>query len=77
MLALGLATLLAWRGEAVPRWLLGVVAADLEGHDRAAILERADSVLAKADTEISRYYLDQTEALAAAGIAQQPTLPGS
>jgi hypothetical protein len=57
--------------------LLGVVAADLDGHDRAAVLERADSVLAKADTQISRYYLDQTEALAAAGIAQQPTLPGS
>ena len=57
--------------------LLGVVAAELEGGDRADLLERAESVLAKADTAISRYYLDQTEALAAAGIAQQPSLPGS
>ena len=57
--------------------LLGVIAARLDGAVRADQLERAESILAAADTAISRYYLDQTEALAAAGVSQQPSLPGS
>jgi hypothetical protein len=57
--------------------LLGVVAARLEGDERKAVLDRAESVLTKADTAATRFYLHHTEAMAAAGIIQQPTLPGS
>jgi hypothetical protein len=56
--------------------LTGVLAAELEGQDRGATLDRAESLLAMADAEILRYYEDHTEAMASAGIIQQPTLPG-
>jgi hypothetical protein len=57
--------------------LLGAAAADLEGDARAEILERADDLLTISDAAVTRYYQDHTEAMAAAGIIQQPTFPGS
>lgn len=57
--------------------LLGVVATRLEGGERKDVLERAGSLLARADTAVTRFFEDQTEAMAAAGLARQPTLPGS
>jgi hypothetical protein len=57
--------------------LLGVSAADLEGKDRAAAIARAESVLNLADAAVLRFQTDQTEALAAAGIIRQPTIPGA
>jgi hypothetical protein len=56
--------------------LLGVLAADLEGRDRRAALARAEGLLSSADTALFRFQTHQGEALAAAGIIQQPTIPG-
>jgi hypothetical protein len=57
--------------------LLGVVATELEGDVRKDALERAESLLSKADAAVAHFYEDHTEAMAAAGIVQQPTFPGS
>lgn len=57
--------------------LLGVLAADLEGKDRRSALTRAEDLLTDADAALLRYQAHQTEALAAAGIVRQPTLPGA
>jgi hypothetical protein len=56
--------------------LLGVLAADLEGGDRRAALAGAEDLLASADTALFRFQTHQSEALAAAGIIQQPAIPG-
>lgn len=56
--------------------LLAAAAADLEQRDRGRVLERAEALLLKADNAVSRFYLHHTEAMAAAGIVQQPTFPG-
>lgn len=57
--------------------LLGTLAADLEGKDRRGALARAGVLLADADQAIIRFQTHQTEALAAAGIVRQPTIPGA
>jgi hypothetical protein len=57
--------------------LLGVVATDVEGKDRRATIRRAESLLNLADAAVLRYQTHQTEALAAAGIIRQPTIPGA
>ena len=57
--------------------LLGVVATRLQGADRRDVLERAEDLLTLSDTAVTRFFQDHTEAMAAAGIVQQPTLPGS
>lgn len=57
--------------------LAGVLAAGLEGRDRGPALARAEALLADADTATLRFQTHQTEALAAAGIIRQPTLPGA
>lgn len=57
--------------------LLAVVATELDGAARKDVLERAESLLSEADTAVTRFYEDHTEAMAAAGIVQQPTFPGS
>lgn len=57
--------------------LLGVLAADLEGKDRRGTIARAESLLNLADAAVLRFQTDQTEALAAAGIIRQPTIPGA
>jgi hypothetical protein len=57
--------------------LLGVLAADLEGKDRRVAIARAEALLNLADAAVLRYQTHQTEALAAAGIIRQPTIPGA
>ncbi|HET9671318.1 MAG TPA: hypothetical protein VFQ40_00545 [Actinomycetota bacterium] len=57
--------------------LLGVTAIDLQGDARDRVLDRAVSILNEADDAVADFYLDHTEAMASAGIVQQPTLPGS
>jgi hypothetical protein len=57
--------------------LVGVLAAGLEGKDRRAALARAGALLSEADAAILRFQTHQTEALAAAGIIRQPTIPGA
>ena len=57
--------------------LLGVLAADLQGKDRRAAVARAGSLLSLADAAVLRFQTHQTEALAAAGIIRQPTIPGA
>lgn len=57
--------------------LLGVLTADLEGKDRRAAVARAESLLSLADAAVLRFQTHQTEALAAAGIIRQPTIPGA
>jgi len=57
--------------------LLGVLAADLEGKDRRAALARVEDLLSDADAALLRFQAHQTEALAAAGIIRQPTIPGA
>jgi hypothetical protein len=57
--------------------LLGVLAADLEGKDRRGAIARAESLLNLADAAVLRFQTHQTEALAAAGIIRQPTIPGT
>jgi hypothetical protein len=57
--------------------LAAVLATDLEGKDRRLALARAEALLADADAAALRFQTHQTEALAAAGIVRQPTLPGA
>jgi hypothetical protein len=57
--------------------LLGAVAAELEGKDRETAIARAQGVLTLADAAALRFQTHQTEALAAAGIIRQPTVPGA
>jgi hypothetical protein len=57
--------------------LLGVLAADLQGKERTAAIARADELLNIADAAVLRFQTHQTEALAAAGIIRQPTIPGA
>jgi hypothetical protein len=57
--------------------LLAVLATDLEGKDRRAALARVGALLADADQAVLRFQTHQGEALAAAGIIRQPTLPGA
>jgi hypothetical protein len=57
--------------------LLGVLAAGLEGKDRRAALARADEMRSLADAAVLRFQTHQGEALAAAGIIRQPTIPGA
>ena len=55
--------------------LSGVLAADLEGNDRREALARVRALLADADQALIRFQTHQSEALAAAGIVRQPTIP--
>lgn len=57
--------------------LLGVLAAELEGTDRDAAIARAQGLLTLADAAVLRFQTHQAEALAAAGIIRQPTIPGA
>lgn len=57
--------------------LLGVVAAELEGKDRETGIARAQGLLTLADAAVLRFQTHETEALAAAGIIRQPTIPGA
>jgi hypothetical protein len=57
--------------------LLGVVASDLDGRERTAVLEQAEGILANADAAVTRSYQDHTEAMSAAGIVQAPALPNA
>lgn len=57
--------------------LTGVLAADLQSKDRRAAVARAESLLSLADAAALRFQTHQTEALAAAGIIRQPTIPGA
>jgi hypothetical protein len=57
--------------------LAGVLAADLEGRNRRAALARAQELLSLAETAVFRFQTHQGEALAAAGIIQQPAIPGA
>lgn len=57
--------------------LLALAATDLEGDARTEGLDHAVSLLNLADDAIADFSVDHTEAMNAAGIVQQPTLPGS
>jgi hypothetical protein len=57
--------------------LLGVLASDLDGKDRRAAIARTEGLLTLADAAVLRFQTHQTEALAAAGIIRQPTIPGA
>jgi hypothetical protein len=57
--------------------LLGGLAAELEGKDRETAIARAQGLLTLADAAVLRFQTHQTEALAAAGIIRQPTIPGA
>jgi hypothetical protein len=57
--------------------LLGVAAARLDVADRGAVLARAQSLLAQASAAMARFQADHAQALSAAGINVQPTLPGA
>jgi hypothetical protein len=57
--------------------LLGVAAARLDVADRGTFLARAESLLAEASATLVRFQLHHGEALRAAGITVQPTLPGA
>ena len=57
--------------------LVGLLATDLDGKARDAAIARAQDLLTLADAAVLRFQTDQTEALAAAGIIRQPTLPGA
>jgi hypothetical protein len=57
--------------------LLGVLAADLQGDQRSAALARAEGLLSLGDAAVQRFQTHQGEALAAAGIIRQPTIPGA
>jgi hypothetical protein len=56
--------------------LLAAAAADLDRQVRGRVLDRAEALLGKADNAVQRFYLHHTEAMAEAGIVQQPTFPG-
>ena len=55
--------------------LLGVAAARLDVADRAAVIARAQTLLALADAAMARFQTHQNEALSAAGFNPQPGLP--
>jgi hypothetical protein len=57
--------------------LLAATATDLEGGPRDRVLDRAISLLNEADEAVADFYVEHTEAMNAAGIVQQPTIPGS
>ncbi len=57
--------------------LLGVTAIGLDGAARDQVADRAVGLLSAADDAVADFYLEHTEAMNAAGIVQQPTLPGS
>jgi hypothetical protein len=57
--------------------LSGVLAAGLEGKDRREAIARVGALLADADQALIRFQTHQSEALAAAGIVRQPTIPGA
>jgi hypothetical protein len=57
--------------------LLGAIAAALEGDARDRVADRAISILNEADEALADFSIEHTEAMNAAGIVQQPTLPGS
>ena len=57
--------------------LVGVLAADLQGKDRDAAIARGEGLLTLADAAVLRFQTHQAEALAAAGIIRQPTIPGA
>jgi hypothetical protein len=57
--------------------LLGVAAARLDVDDRGAVLARAQSLLAHATVAMARFQTHHSQALSAAGINVQPTLPGA
>jgi hypothetical protein len=57
--------------------LFGMLAAELQGKDRDTAIARAESVLTLADAAVLRFQTHQAEALAAAGIIRQPTIPGT
>ncbi|MGI8616504.1 MAG: hypothetical protein ACR2L4_06965 [Actinomycetota bacterium] len=57
--------------------LVGVLAVDLEGKGRRAALARAEALFADGDAALLRFQAHHTEALAAAGIIRQPTIPGA
>ena len=56
--------------------LLGVAAARLDVADRAAVIARAQTLLALADAAMARFQTHQNEALSAAGFNPQPGPPG-
>ena len=57
--------------------LLGIAAAHLDVADRGAVLARAESLLAQASVASARFQIHHSQALIAAGINVQPTLPGA
>ena len=57
--------------------LVGVLAVDLEGKERRAARARAEALFADGDAALLRFQPHHTEALAAAGIIRQPTIPGA
>lgn len=57
--------------------LLGAAAARLDVADRGPVLARAQSLLAEATAAMARFQIHQDQALSAAGIHVQPTLPGA
>jgi hypothetical protein len=57
--------------------LLGATATNLEGDALDQVADRALSLVNAADAAVSDFYVQHTEAMNAAGIVQQPTLPGS
>jgi hypothetical protein len=57
--------------------LLGVSAARLNVGERAAVIARAQTLLALADAAMARFQTHQNEALSAAGFNPQPGLPGA
>jgi hypothetical protein len=57
--------------------LLGATATNLEGDARGQVADRALSLLRSADDAVADFYVEHSEAMNAAGIVQQPTLPGS
>jgi hypothetical protein len=57
--------------------LVGAHAADLEGKDRREALARGNELLSLAEAAVLRYQTHQGEALASAGIIQQPAIPGA
>ena len=57
--------------------LVAVLATELKGKDRETAIARGQGLLTLADAAVLRFQTDQTEALAAAGIIRQPTIPGA
>jgi hypothetical protein len=57
--------------------LLGALAAGLDGRGRQGVVDRAISLLNEADEASADFSVHHNEAMNAAGIVQQPTLPGA